>query len=178
MRPCPSSLILALAALSASAQSPAPSPSPSPRPCAAAEHRQFDFWLGEWEVRTPDGKLAGTSHVDLELDGCVLHENWTSARGAYAGQSFNIYRPDLKQWHQSWVDTGGQLLLLDGDFRNGRMTLVGETRGTDGPVVRQRITWEARPDGRVRQHWEQSQDGTSWTTAFDGLYAKKPAPRP
>jgi hypothetical protein len=24
---------------------------PSPNPCSGPEHRQFDFWLGEWEVR-------------------------------------------------------------------------------------------------------------------------------
>jgi hypothetical protein len=180
MRRLAPSLILALSVLPAAAQSPAPSPAPkpAPQPCGAPEHRQFDFWLGEWEVHTPDGKLVGTSHVDLELGGCVLHENWTSARGAYAGQSFNIYRPAQKQWHQSWVDTGGQLLLLDGELRDGRMVLAGETRGTDGKVVRQRITWEARPDGSVRQLWEQSADGAAWTTAFDGLYTKKPAPRP
>jgi hypothetical protein len=27
--------------------------------CAVPEHRQFDFWLGTWEVTTPDGKLPG-----------------------------------------------------------------------------------------------------------------------
>ncbi len=27
-------------------------------------------------------------------------------------------------------------------------------------------------DGRVRQLWEASKDGQSWTTLFDGLYEK------
>ena len=36
-------------------------------------------------------------------------------------------------------------------------------------------TWYDNADGTVRQHWEQSKDGgKSWTTAFDGLYKKKP----
>jgi hypothetical protein len=41
-------------------------------PCDAPAHREFDFWLGEWEVRTPDGKLAGTNRIEREHDGCVL----------------------------------------------------------------------------------------------------------
>jgi hypothetical protein len=32
---------------------------PKPPACIAPEHRQFDFWLGEWEVRGPAGKLVG-----------------------------------------------------------------------------------------------------------------------
>ena len=32
----------------------------------------------------------------------------------------------------------------------------------------------ANPDGTVRQLWETSSDkGTSWATAFDGLYRKR-----
>src|SRR3954469_17591449 len=30
------------------------------RPAPPSEARQFDFWLGEWEVVTPDGKPAGS----------------------------------------------------------------------------------------------------------------------
>ena len=37
---------------------PAP---PRPAPCTAPEHRQFDFWIGEWPVKTPDGKVAGAN---------------------------------------------------------------------------------------------------------------------
>jgi hypothetical protein len=29
------------------------------------------------------------------------------------------------------------------------------------------------PDDRVRQLWEQSQDGVTWKILFDGLYVKK-----
>jgi hypothetical protein len=37
-----------------------------------------------------------------------------------------------------------------------------------------RVTWQPLPDGRVRQHWEASEDGgTTWKTAFDGYYTKR-----
>jgi hypothetical protein len=31
----------------------------TPPACSAAEHRQFDFWLGEWDVKNAAGKEAG-----------------------------------------------------------------------------------------------------------------------
>ena len=42
---------VALAGASAFAQAPAA----PPLACQSAEHRQFDFWIGEWEVFLPDG---------------------------------------------------------------------------------------------------------------------------
>ena len=47
----------------------------------------------------------------------------------------------------------------------------------DGQRRIERITWTPNADGTVRQHWEQSTDGgKTWTTAFDGLYRRKPHP--
>src|SRR5687767_15070611 len=78
-----------------------------PKPCATDTiYRQFDFWIGEWEVYGPKGK-AGTSRIDLILDSCIILENWTSARPGYAGKSFNTYNQTTKQWQQTWVDNSG-----------------------------------------------------------------------
>lgn len=142
-------------------------------PCAASENRQFDFWVGDWEVRTPDGKVAGTNLVESTLGGCVIREHWKGAKGL-VGTSVNAYDPGDGLWHQTWVDDHGTLLLLAGRFENGHMTLSGETKDAAGASTLQRITWTPLPDGRVRQLWEQSADrGATWTTAFDGMYAKK-----
>src|SRR4051812_17556363 len=81
--------------------------------CDTPAHRGFDFWLGHWEVRTPDGKLAGTNRIEREYDGCVLHERYATPRG-YSGESLNIYDASRKLWHQTWVDSTGTLLLLEG----------------------------------------------------------------
>ena len=93
-------------------------------------HRQFDFWLGEWEVRTPDGKLAGTNRITREYGGCVLHERYDTGRG-YSGESLNVYDAPRKAWHQTWVDNGGLLLVLEGAFRANRMVLEGEVRSAE-----------------------------------------------
>ena len=89
-------------------------------PCAAPQNRQFDFWVGDWEVTQPDGTVAGTNRVEIILGGCVLQENWESANGKSVGHSFNLYARDGK-WHQTWVDNSGLLLELVGGLEDGRM---------------------------------------------------------
>ena len=141
-------------------------------PCDAGEHRQFDFWLGDWEVRTPEGKLAGTNRITREYGGCVLHERYDTGRG-YSGESLNVYDAPRKAWHQTWVDTSGTLLLLEGGLRDGRMVLEGQTVDADAQTTKHRITWTPNPDGTVRQFWESTDARGQWTTAFEGLYRRK-----
>jgi hypothetical protein len=145
-------------------------PSADPKPCTAAEHRQFDFWLGEWDVHTPDGKRAGANTIRRMLGGCVLQENWRGA-GGHSGTSYNIYDSSRQRWHQTWVDDEGLLLQLDGALTNGRMVLVGETVDSTGQRVKQRITWERLAGGKVRQLWESSLDGEAWKVEFEGIYS-------
>lgn len=143
-------------------------PNPIPKPCASLEYRQFDFWIGEWEVTRPDGKLAGRNRISPILGGCALKEEWTGA-GGNQGTSLNAYDTAARRWRQTWVDDGGAVLLLSGGVEGGRMIL----RAGDG-ASRQRITWTPLPDGRVRQLWESSADGgKTWNVQFDGMYAKK-----
>ncbi len=140
--------------------------------CTGPEYRQFDFWVGEWEVRTPKGTLAGTNRIEKILDGCVLRESWTGSRGM-RGTSLNMYSAADRQWHQTWMDSNGLLLVMSGGLENGRMVLAGETRSADGGTLLNRITWEKLEDARVRQHWETSADsGRTWQDAFVGLYRR------
>jgi hypothetical protein len=140
--------------------------------CDAAAHRAFDFWLGEWQVRTPDGKLAGVNRIESEYGGCVLHERYTTGRG-YSGESLNIYDAGRKVWHQTWVDSSGTLLRLEGGLHGQNMVLEGQTVGSDGLVTRHRITWTPNADGSVRQLWESTDAKGQWSTAFDGQYTRK-----
>ena len=141
-------------------------------PCATDTFRQFDFWLGTWNVHTPDGKLAGTNRITAEYGGCVLHERYETGKG-YSGESLNTYDPGSRRWHQTWVDNQGTLLLLDGGLRGSSMVLEGETRDSAGVSTKHRITWTPNPDGSVRQHWESTDSSGKWTTAFDGEYTRK-----
>jgi hypothetical protein len=145
----------------------------SPSGCTAVEHRQFDFWVGDWNV-TVQGDQAGTNDVTLEEQGCVLHEHWAGSRGG-TGQSFNFYDRVEGKWHQLWVDSGGNYLHLTGAYADGQMRFTGTAAGPDGKPQAQRLTFFRNADGTVRQLWETSADGRDpWQVAFDGLYRKKP----
>ena len=139
------------------------------------EHRQFDFWIGHWDVFGVNGDLVGHSRIESVSDGCGISEHWTGARGS-RGVSYNAWDPGSGQWHQFWVgNTSGDVLYLEGGIVEGSMLLQGVRRGAvSGKPQLQRISWTPNADGTVRQHWQQSDDnGASWTTAFDGLYRRK-----
>ncbi|MFN2443216.1 MAG: hypothetical protein ABR517_11090 [Thermoanaerobaculia bacterium] len=163
-------LVLSLALLCVSAAVLAQQ---APPKCDAPEYRQFDFWVGEWSVESPDGKFAGTNSIRVEMNGCVLHERWKGAGGG-GGESFNIWDRTRGVWHQTWVDGFGTLLLLEGGIDGKSMRLEGKGKNGKGQWVRQRIIWTPMSDeecnGCVRQKWETTQDGEAWATVFDGIY--------
>lgn len=139
-----------------------------PKPCTAAEYRQFDFWIGEWEVKDHKDTVVGKNHIHPILNGCALSENWTSARGN-KGVSYNFFDQAEKKWHQTWVDQGGNPLYLDGKFVDGKMTLSGVCPDKEGKPVIHQITWTLLEDGRVKQHWQTSTDNKkTWADAFVG----------
>ena len=148
------------------------------RPCLyTAENRQFDFWIGEWDVQA-GGQKAGTNSVQRILDGCVIFENWTGALGL-TGKSFNIYNASTHKWQQTWVDSRGSVLELNGEYKDGTIQLSGETKQKDGSRLLQRLTFFNLSPERVRQFWEQSTDGgKTWTVAFDGMYVRKKTAQP
>lgn len=152
------------------------SPPPPVRNCSAAEHRQFDFWLGDWDVLDPSGAAAGTNLVTAELDGCMLQEHWRSADGKQVGTSLNHFDPASASWNQTWVDSTAGFLVLTGSYRDGRMVLSGDKALAGGGRLVNRISWQRTgPDGaRVRQLWEKSADGgKTWTVVFDGTYVRR-----
>lgn len=154
------------------ATDPPAQPAPAAKPCSAAAYRQFDFWLGDWNVATPDGKPAGTNRITRILGGCALREEWVGAAGT-TGTSLNAFDAATRRWRQTWVDDKGGVLLLEGGFQKGRMVLAGD-HPVDGRSVRERITWTPLPGGRVRQLWDSSKDGgKTWEVAFDGTYVPK-----
>jgi len=144
----------------------------SPAPCSAPENRQFDFWLGEWQVHKPDGAFAGLNRVTREYGGCVIHEHYATGKG-YSGESLNAYDTARKVWHQTWVDDSGLLLTLEGRWNGKSMVLEGLAPGADGVMAKQRITWTPYKDGSVRQLWETADSKGAWSVVFDGRYTKK-----
>lgn len=137
-------------------------------------YRDFDFWLGEWNV-TENGAQAGTNHILSLLDGCLVEENWTGAGGGQ-GRSMNAYDAATGTWSQYWMDQFGLHLRLEGGVANGAMSMQGPRAIPSGGFAIDRITWTPQPNGDVNQFWEVSQDGgaTFPITVFDGDYVLTP----
>ena len=162
-----------IAAMLAAAQA-APA-APPPPACDSAEHRQFDFWVGRWDVYRPDtGKLVAHSLVEKLYAGCAIRENWMPLQGT-GGGSLNTYRPEKSVWRQVWTDSLNNLNEYAGSFANGVMTLTGlshPARGAPAPV---RMTYEAKPDGSVVQTGYRSADrGQSWQLSYQFVYRRSP----
>ncbi|MBV9959676.1 MAG: tetratricopeptide repeat protein [Acidobacteria bacterium] len=144
------------------------------RPCSVEPlNRQFDFWVGEWNVLSTQGnQQIGTSSVQLILGDCVVFENWTGG-GGLSGKSFNFYNTQKGKWQQTWVDDKGGSIELLGEYKDGKMLYTGEQTLQNVKTLH-RLTFFNLPDKRVRQFWETStDDGKTWTVAFDGTYVRK-----
>ena len=145
--------------------------------CDDPVYHQLDFWIGDWDTIDmgdyPDGKgpSIARTHITPVLDGCALHELYEQENGL-VGESYTLYVPSLKHWHQSWVTNGAGLWLQDGDFKDGVLTLYATTIGKDGGEVRHRTTW-ARQGAGVRETSHSSKDGgKTWQLEFDCLFVK------
>ena len=166
----PASVVAALMLLSSAAAYG--QQQPPAKACADAAFRQFDFWVGEWEVRDAEGKPVGRNSIALEQNGCVLVERWTSALGG-TGMSMNHYDPLAQSWRQHWVGLG-IILEMRGGLSDGAMVLEGPLQYVaQNRVTSLRGVWTPLPDGRVRQRFtESSDDGKTWTEWFDGYYSR------
>ena len=168
-------LILGFALLAAPQTQPqtqTPPASARPNPCDAPEFRQFDFWLGDWEVKGPGGRVLGHNTIEPIAGNCGLLENWRGALGG-SGRSVNTFERADGTWHQAWVGGGGGMIHFSGGFEGGKMVMTGTTRSGNA-VTTHRMTWTPLAAGGLQQVWETSTDGgTTWALGFDGTYSRK-----
>lgn len=140
--------------------------------CAAREHRQFDFWIGSWEVFRAGAGLLGHNRIEPVHGGCALQENWRGISG-FVGSSLSYYDPASGVWRQLWRDSAGTTLDLSGGFAGGRMRMFAITREAGQTPVYNRITWTPLAGGELRHLWETSRDwGESWLQDYDLIYRR------
>ena len=146
---------------------------PPPPPCQEDIYRAFDFWLGTWDVTTPDGQPAGTNVISEQEGGCLLLEEWTSVGGG-TGQSYNFYDPGLEKWRQLWVSGAGTIDYAGGLNDDGAMVLEGDIHYRNGTKFPFRGTWTLQDDATVKQHFQQFNPETEeWADWFVGIYTKR-----
>lgn len=133
--------------------------------CSAPEYKQFDFWIGDWDAFDADnpGKAVARNQVDSILDGCVVQEDYRSVSGS-EGESFSMYDATRKVWHQTWVTNRGVLLVIEGTFQNGEMTLSGVDPAKGGQIVRG--VWKPVEGGVEETATLSADGGKTWKPWF------------
>jgi hypothetical protein len=152
----------------------APAAAAPPPPCSAPEHRQLDFWIGDWDLvvrarAAPDqdqwSEAKGTQHVEAILGGCAIAESFAAEgpQAPWAGRSYSTYVPAAKRWRQTWVDDSGSYLAFTGGVEDGAMALYGEPRtGPDGKTVQMRMIWLDVKRDSLRWEWQRQIAPKGW----------------
>jgi len=155
------------------------SPTVPPDLCAAAEQKQLNFWVGEWELTWPGDKAGqidhGTNSIKRILDGCVVQESFSGQDAMHLrGTSVSIFDANAGKWKQTWVDNEGGYLDFVGSFKDGQMILQREAIRKDGTRILQRMVWKNITANELDWSWEASHDGgKTWQVQWPIHYRRK-----
>ncbi|NNU16935.1 DUF1579 family protein [Parvularcula sp. ZS-1/3] len=140
----------------------------SASPCAAEVYRQFDFWVGTWDIYAGD-QLAGRSEIAVIENGCAIEQRWTSATGA-TGRSISHYDHADQSWHQTWVGEAFSVLMSGGLDREGAMSLKGTVSAFGQPFTsKYKGRWKPVGDDRIEQRFDFVDPETGeWRLWFEG----------
>jgi hypothetical protein len=129
--------------------------------CRSREDRQFDFWIGSWNLLLPGGALSGTN--DITRNGCVIEEEF-HAGGGSIGRSVSFWSPRDAHWYQTYIDSMGNRLALRGVLEGSDMVLYHDSGG--------RSTWSPLSTDRVR-FYQEAPNGGGWRIGFDSTYTRR-----
>lgn len=149
--------------------------------CSAPEHREFDFWIGSWDVlnrnRPPEGDsfyLTGraTDRVYAVVGGCGIVEHWRGMAISrfILGFSIRAWDPATREWLLVllWPTTGEPSFgELRGGFRHGRGEFLFERHGPGDERVLNRFTFSDITANSLRWENATSRDGgQSWSGSW------------
>jgi hypothetical protein len=146
-------------------------------PCMAdAHHREFDFWVGEWNVFQTASMVQTGAHSSIQMisGGCAILENWESPGSN--GKSINFVDPVTNKWKQSWAGNyaNGTQEFVNGEYKDGAMRFEFTTTGPQGQKITGHLIFYNQGPNQVRQFNEYSADeGKTWTTSYDFTYVRK-----
>ena len=144
-----------------------------------ATARDFDFWIGSWNVRNRRLRERLLGSDDWEafdatvvarplLDGLGNEDEFrTDHDGGFVGMSFRFFDPERRRWSIYWADSR-RPGVLDPPVFGGFAGDVGVFEGDDthdGTPVRVRFTWSGVEGPTPR--WEQAfstDGGSTWET--------------
>jgi hypothetical protein len=154
----------------------AQSPSPLP-PCQSPAHAQFDFWVGQWDLRWTDQsgrEVAGFNRISRIHGGCVILEEFDGRDGTpLRGTSVSSYDATAGRWRQVWVDNQGSWLDFEGGIADGDPAFSHRVpaRGAGGW---QRMVFRDIKSDSLTWDWERSIDnGMTWSRQWRIQYTRR-----
>jgi len=137
----------------------------------------FDFWIGEWDLTwtNAEGKIdKGKNHIEKILDGKVIQENFSDAKGNFKGISISVYNPTKKTWHQAWADNQGGYYDLEGQVEGEKRIFRTQMKDLNGKKIIQRMVFHNIKFNSFTWDWEISRDGgATWQLQWKINYVKR-----
>lgn len=149
-----------------------------PPGCSSAESRQFDFWLGEWDVSpttSTTGVIVAESSITLTDQGCVILEEWRPFGGAH-GHSINIFDAIERRWRQAWADATGRRTEYAGAVDTSGVLRFDNLSPTEAGAApgRRRMNFQRIDENTVRQWGDVYDEGAQfWTIEWDLTYRRR-----
>ena len=150
----------------------------SNNPCEDEKLREFDFWLGNWDLewKGPKGEIQrGTNEIKRILGGCVVEESFNGGPDLpLRGRSYSMFDRNSGTWKQTWVDNQGAYLDFTGGMSGGKMILSREFKDKQGNVRMQRMVFFDIKKDSLEWNWENSTDGgKTWNLAWHISYKRQ-----
>ena len=159
-------------------------------------YRQFDFWLGEWDVNLRtlqadnswDDSRSARAKIYRILDGRAILELWDEQGpgDAIRGYSLRFFDPAREEWRLflNWPgDNRSGTSTLNGSFRHGRGEFFSTRTGADGIPTISRYTFSDISPDRLRWDDGFSADGgrtwrANWIMEFSRTAGRAAWPGP
>ena len=136
-------------------------------------NRQFDFWVGDWELTWNDTS-KGSNTITLEMNNLVVYEHFKDPVNNYFGWSWSVYDTLSKKWKQTWVDNQGEYLDFTGQMQDNKMILERSFISSKGTSIRQRMIFYNITKDKFDWNWENSIDGgANWKLSWKIHYKRK-----
>jgi hypothetical protein len=157
-----------------------PTPLLGQGPCQG-QYRDFDFWIGEWDVLNRNRGSAdtrwfetgtATARIYPVVGGCGIVEHWRGhAFGDFlVGFSLRSFNPQRGRWDLAllWPNTGNPRFgELHGGFRHNRGELFSRSLTETGDTTLTRFTFSDITPNTLR--WQQGtsvDNGRSWSSSW------------
>jgi hypothetical protein len=122
------------------------------------EAKQFDFWLGTWNVGS--GGFGGVDKVKRLGKGVAIYEKYTAPGGG--GWSINVYDTRTQTWTQTWYAPGGSYFQVTGKKQGNDIVLVGEWGPPDDRRLLRLSYIEITKDSFTQLYEESRNGGQAW----------------